>query len=276
VLLGADLGHLVVTRERARERSERTTRALQQSLMPASVPAIDGCELAVRFLPAEGELVGGDFYDVYETGEGRWTIVLGDVCGKGAAAAALSAMARWTLRSYDHGSASPADALHALNTAMIGHRSQGRFITIAHVSLALEPGGARAMVACAGHPAPVVVPARGEPAPVPADGDLLGVWPSIRLHTAEVQLRPGDSLVLYTDGVTDQGPQLRRAPHQALGGRPPGASADQLAGIMERLARDGAGTHRDDIAILAVRFLGEGLPRTDIPPRTLTRALDRA
>lgn len=274
--LGGYLGHLVVTRERARRRSERTTRTLQESLLPASLPAIGECELAVRFHPAGGELVGGDFYDVYETGPGRWAIVLGDVCGKGAAAASMSAMARWTLRNHDQVSVQPADALRALNTAMLRQGSRGRFITIACVALETTPDGAWATVACAGHPPPIVVPAVGDPEPVQADGDLLGIWPAIRLRSAEVRLRPGDSLVLYTDGVTDQGPELRPPPREALRGRPAGANADQLAGILEHLARSGGGSHRDDIAILAVRFLGKELGEVDAAPPPIAQTADAA
>jgi CHASE3 domain sensor protein len=97
--LGAYLDHLVVTREREREQSEETARVLQESILPTGgVPTIPGCELAVRFIPGGGP-VSGDFYDVLEVEPDTWALLIGDVCGKGAAAAAATAMARWTLRS---------------------------------------------------------------------------------------------------------------------------------------------------------------------------------
>jgi len=214
VVIGAALGRLAVGQGVARERSERTNRTLQQSLLPQALPTIPGCELAVLFTPAgAGELVGGDFYDAFAVDPGRWAIVVGDVCGKGAEAAAVTAMARWTLRSLAGAPVPPADALRFLNDAMLREDLGGRFITIAYQLLrVVDAGRAEVTVACAGHPAPILVPKAGEPSTLPARGTLLGVWPDILLHTAEIRLSPGDSLVTYTDGVTDQGPETQLSP----------------------------------------------------------------
>jgi serine phosphatase RsbU (regulator of sigma subunit) len=255
--LGAYLGHLVVTRDRAREQSEETTRVLQESILPSGVPRIPGCELAVRFIPGGGP-VSGDFFDVLEVEPDTWALVIGDVCGKGAAAAAATAMARWTLRSSLARGATPGEALQLLNDVVLGHQPDDRFITAACLKLTLEPELALVDVACAGHPAPILVPAAGTPAAVPAGGDLLGVLPTIRLEPAELQLRPGDSLVAYTDGVTDQGPEIRLTPEQALRDHSAGADAEELAGVLEDVAHRPVGRHPDDIAIMAIRFLGRG------------------
>ncbi len=260
VLLGALLGRLALARDRARARSERTAEILQRSLLPRALPEIPGCELAVRFAPAgAGELVGGDFYDVFALGDGRYAIVLGDVCGKGAEAAAATAMARWTLRSYVPETADPAEPLRFLNASMLRQDLGGRFITIAYLLLSLEGGGARVSVACAGHPAPIHVPAVGEPEVVRARGQLIGVWPDIELGTEELVLRPGDGLVVYTDGVTDQGPDsfAPAAPDAILAGLGPRPSAERLAATFERYAGQLDGPQRDDVAIVAVQFRGE-------------------
>lgn len=146
LLLGVFLGYLVISRDRARRRSERTVDVLRRSLLPTSMPDIPGCDVAVRFLPAEAtELVGGDFYDAFALGDGRWAVVVGDVCGKGAEAAAVTAMARWTLRSLATASVAPDEALRFLNRAMLGQALEGRFITLAYLMLSVEDGtrGAR-------------------------------------------------------------------------------------------------------------------------------------
>jgi len=254
--LGALLGRLLIGRELARERSERTAHTLQRSLLPEEIPSIPGCELAARFTPAgAGDLVGGDFYDVFAVASGRWAIVLGDVCGKGAEAAAVTAMARWTLRSLAGAPVSPADALRFLNEAMLRNSLGGRFITIAYLLLEVGEDSVDVSIACAGHPPPILVPAAGGPVAVGARGTILGIWPDIGLTSAEVQLSPGDSLIAYTDGVTDQGPGITSASlGEALYDRAPTAGAEELADLLERYAHRSRTEPRDDIAILALQF----------------------
>ncbi len=260
--LGGYLGHLTVAREEARRRSAETVGILQESILPAEVPTIPGCELATRFIPGGAE-VGGDFYDVFELQPGRWALVLGDVCGKGARAAATTAMARWSLRSSLASHATATGALRFLNDVVRRNDPDGRFITATCLMLSLGPECARIDVACAGHPRPVLVPSQGAATPVPADGDLLGILPTIRLRAAEVELRSGDSLVAYTDGVTDVGPEARRSPAEALEDRARDADPEQLARILIDLSRTPPGRHPDDVAIIALRFVGKsaGAPR---------------
>jgi CHASE3 domain sensor protein len=253
--IGVYLGRLVVQRERARQRSEETTRILQESILPKELPRIPGCELATRFIPGGG-VVSGDFYDVLDDGHGGWAVMIGDVCGKGSIAAAATAMARWSLRSSLRMGSSPADALRFLNGVSLRQDDYGRFITAACLRVTFATGIARVEIACAGHPAPILVPRDGPPETVAVEGDLLGIMPTIRLHTAEVRLGPGDSLVAYTDGVTDQGPELRRSPEQALGARGADADADELAAILQDVALRPVGRHPDDVAIVALRYVG--------------------
>ena len=255
LLLGVVLGYLVLSRERARRRSEGTVEVLRQSLLPTSLPAIPGCDLAVRFHPAQtAELVGGDFYDAFAVSDGRWAIIVGDVCGKGAEAAAITAMARWTLRSLASWSVGPDEALRFLNRAMLGEDLAGRFITVGYMLLTVENGTARVSLACAGHPPPILVPSAGDPRLLPSRGTLLGVWPDIRLQTTELALEHGDTILLYTDGVSDPGPGPERQPADVFRDHPRGAGADQLAATLERYATQPREAQRDDIAIVAVQF----------------------
>ncbi len=150
-LLGGWLGRVAVERERARQRSERTSQSLQESILPAHIPTVPACQLAVRFTPEGGGTVGGDFYDVFEVADGGWAVVVGDVCGKGAAAAAISAMARWTLRGHAASTTSAAEALRRLNDVMLRQCDDGRFVTIAYLLITVTGQHARAEIACAGH-----------------------------------------------------------------------------------------------------------------------------
>jgi len=264
VATGTLIGRVAVEREVAREHSDATSETLQQSLLPSCLPSIPRCELAARFIPNSG-LVGGDFYDAFETPNGTWTLIIGDVSGKGAPAAALTAMARWTLRSLLESGASPVEALRVLNSTMIGQSLERRFVTVACMRLREQDGRLQVTVACAGHPPPILVPTAGAPHPVGAEGTLLGVLPAIELQPAEVELAPGDGIVAFTDGITDQGPQEGPPPEQALAGHPGHGNADSLADALQRLSEVYAGPYRDDIAILALRYVG-ALPRQETEP----------
>jgi sigma-B regulation protein RsbU (phosphoserine phosphatase) len=261
--LGGILGRLVLGRERARQeaetlyrRTEQTARTLQQSLLPAQVPDVPSCELAIRFTPAgANDVVGGDFYDVFSVEPDHWAIVVGDVCGKGAEAAAVTAMARWTLRTLASAVLPPAEVLRSLNDVLLGQAEGQRFITIIYALLDVRDTTAQVRIACAGHPPAIAVSPTGEPAPVPASGDLLAVWPDIRLHEVELTLEPGASLIFYTDGVTDQGPGVDRSPERAIRKLTGDRSADALADALRDEARRWTDTPRDDVAIVALRYV---------------------
>lgn len=250
-------------------RSEHTARTLQQSLLPTVIPDVPSCELAIRFVPAgAGDLVGGDFYDVFPVADDHWAIVVGDVCGKGPVAAAVTAMARWTLRSFAASVLSPAEVLRSLNDAMLRQELGGRFITVVYALLSVRDGEAHVEVACAGHPPAIFVSDAGVPAKLDAHGDLLGIWPEVRLHEIDLHLAPGESLVLYTDGVSDRGPGSERSPERALRAAGAEPSADALAdALREEAEREGNGTRaRDDVAVVVVRYVGTGAGRDSALP----------
>lgn len=239
-------------------------RALQQTLLPPALPEIPGIDLGAKYRVAHAGIeIGGDFYDVFETPKG-WIVVLGDVCGKGPAAAAVTGLFRHTLRAVAPTPGSddaygPAAILSATNDAILDQIDDARFATAALVALSPGRGGAALKVACGGHPRPVLVRADGRVERVDASGTLLGVLSDPPLQEVALELGPGDALVLYTDGVTE----ARNGSEQfgetrlmeALGGASVLSSADDVAELVV-LAVD---TFRDpdlpsdDVAVVAIR-----------------------
>ena len=193
--------------DNARVYSERSYIAarLQQSLLPPHLPDVPGLEIAARFRPAgEAYDVGGDFYDIFETGTGSWAIAMGDVCGKGADAAALTAMARYTIRATGIRAAqSPQRVLSLLNEVLLTEAPREQFLTVAYANLRVHESGTELAIASAGHPLPLLLHADGRLEHVGEPGTLLGVVSEIELHPSHLELQPGDTLVLYTDGVTE-------------------------------------------------------------------------
>jgi len=251
-------GRVLLSRQRALRRSREIARVLQTSLLPLAIPEMPGCELAIRFTPAGGGagIVGGDFYDVFElSGPNRWAVVVGDVCGKGAEAAATTAVARWTLRSASLLTATPTEAIRHLNEVMRRRRQRHLFATIAYLLFEIRADEALVTVVCAGHPPPIVVAAGQAPAPASASGDLVGIWPAVRMHTSEVVLRPGDLIVAYTDGATDFTADSV-APLEQFIAEANVTSASSLAAAIEARALDGRPSPRDDIAIVAIQYKG--------------------
>jgi PAS domain S-box-containing protein len=240
-----------------RERSH-IAQTLQRSLLPPMLPEIPGFELAARYLAAgEGNEVGGDLYDVFETREGAWAFVVGDVCGKGPEAASLTSLVRYTLRAAALVERDPARVLATTNEAILRERSEGRFMTAVHGTL--EPQTAVLRLANAGHPPALVVRRTGEVEPIEAAGTLLGIVPSATFGRARVALAPGDALVAYTDGVLDAAAPARVLDVAGLArlcAPLAGRAAGELAEAVERGALEAAeGDPRDDIAVLVVRRL---------------------
>jgi serine phosphatase RsbU (regulator of sigma subunit) len=235
-------------------------RTLQRSLLPEVLPALEGVALSSAYHPAgEGNEVGGDFYDVFTTPFGCW-LVVGDVCGKGPEAAAVTALVRHSIRAFAFVRPSPAQVLGAVNEVMLGHALAQRFATVvvARVDLAAAP--VRAIVAGAGHPPPVLLRADG-PAHCPdVRGRMLGVRPGSNATDLEVELEPGSTLVLYTDGLLDAGaPRRSFTPRELcrLLAEYAGSAPQLLVQQLERLALSaGAGRLRDDVAIVAARVEG--------------------
>lgn len=248
----------------AGERFATLARTLQQSLLPPTLPSPAGIELAARYHPAfEGVDVGGDFYDVFGVGQ-DWVLVIGDVCGKGAEAASLTALVRYTVRAVAIHDPDPAMTLAALNTAMLSHTASSersrRFATVCCIRLRPVPEGVVADVACGGHPVPIVVRADGSVEASGAPGTLLGVFNEVKLTTVSTTLRPGDALVAVTDGVLEarnrDGELFDDAALARFVAALPTRGATEIGAAIEREAlRIQGGVARDDIAILVARIL---------------------
>ena len=235
-------------------------RTLQASLLPPALPDVPGFELAAIYHSAsEGTEVGGDFYDVFSTAEDQWYAVVGDVCGKGAEAAAVTAMARYTIRAAAVRRRSPAAILRLLSEAMLRQESSdlvGRFCTIACLHLDLSRSPARATVACGGHPLPAILRADGTVEELGTEGTLLGLVERPELHDRAGELRPGDAIVLYTDGLTEAGAPQRVWAPEDLAEVLRGAAGGTPQEIVDHAVGEALGLQpapRDDIAVVALR-----------------------
>jgi serine phosphatase RsbU (regulator of sigma subunit)/transcriptional regulator with GAF, ATPase, and Fis domain len=245
--------------ENARLYRERdyVARTLQRSLLPPSLPEVPGVEVDALFRPAlHGYEVGGDFYDVFETANGRWAAVIGDVCGKGVEAATLTGLARHTLRALSDVDR-PSRALAALNRALLRERLDGRFITVAYALLEPDPrGGVRVQLASGGHPLPQRISSAGDVERIGHHGTLLGVMPDPPLDDVELRLAPGESLVLFTDGILRKDEASGDVPQglvASLTGSP-STSVSELRARIERYVDDlAAEGQEDDIAVLLLR-----------------------
>lgn len=240
----------------SRERLAHVAHTLQASLLPPLLPEIPGIELASVYRPAgRGNDVGGDFYDVFELTDTRWALVLGDVCGKGPEAAAITALARYTLRAAAVRAPShPAAVLGELHEAMLRQRPDS-FCTVAYA--VIQPDHRHVDLVLGGHPSAMHVTAAGDVIPVGGRGPMLGLVETWAGRSEAVTLAPGDTIVLYSDGVTEArrgrelfGEARLREVLRASAGEEVGAV---VAGI-DRAVTEFAGELSDDLAILAARL----------------------
>ncbi|MGW1983790.1 SpoIIE family protein phosphatase [Streptomyces collinus] len=250
--------------DNARLYSERTaiSQALQRSLLPPGLPQIDGVEVEVIYRAAgEGNEVGGDFYDLFPIGNGAYGFAIGDVCGTGPNAAAVTGLARHALRLLAREGLSGPAVLERLNSAILDEGDRSRFLTLLYGEMRpQEDGSAELKVVCAGHPLPLrlrqdgTVVAAAEPQP------LLGVIEDLELYEETVTLDPGDVLLCVTDGVTERREGTRMLGDDGLAdvlttctGLTAGAVAARIMRAVERFASDAPS---DDMAILAMRVPG--------------------
>jgi serine phosphatase RsbU (regulator of sigma subunit) len=247
--------------ENARLYTERSkiAQTLQASLEPRALPTIPGAELAATYLPAgDQNTVGGDFYEVFETGERTWAALVGDVSGKGAPAAALTALARYSLRMTARMHDDPAANLTWLNRAFYEDTEGYEFCSVVYARICPGTDGLDVRFANGGHLPPLLLRANGDIETIEAGrGPLVGAIADAAFEEATLHLQPGELLLLYTDGVTEV-----RMSDVGLGERElravltshAGASAQQLVSEIARRAVElQGGTPRDDIALLAVR-----------------------
>jgi serine phosphatase RsbU (regulator of sigma subunit) len=230
---------------------------LQQSLLPARLPEIPGLEIAARYLPGgEGHEVGGDFYDLFRIGR-EWAVVMGDVCGRGPQAAALTALARHTIRADAAYEPTPRRVLRRLNRAVLRQDHEPRLMTVAYLRLRLGRRRVDGVLASGGHPPPLILRCDGRVEEVSCVGTLIGAFAEIELNERSLRLGPGDALLLYTDGLTE----ARRAREFFGPGRLKallrGCAGLSAAAIIERLERGLAdflgAPGQDDIAMLVLR-----------------------
>lgn len=254
----AQLASVAITNAQLYDRERTIAHTLQRSLRPGGLPLVHGLSAAVRFHPAgEGIELGGDFYDLFAAGDGAWTALIGDVQGKGPDAAAVTALARHTMRAAAAYESRPSGVLTLLHRALRDQRGEdSRFVTIAYAHLRVGRERISLELACGGHPLPLVVHPDGRVQPVGRLGTLLGSDIEPNLTDVAVALGPGDVLVLYTDGVTE----VRRRRQEVFGhrqlvallekcaGLPPDAVADRVEAAVMAASE---GRLRDDVAILA-------------------------
>jgi phosphoserine phosphatase RsbU/P len=180
--------------------------ALGHNLVPSRLARVPGLETAAFHQPLSDDHIGGDFYDLFPTDDaGTWAVFLGDVCGKGLAAAALTALVRYTLRAAALIDDDPAAVLANLHhTIMLDPETdEHSYCTLAYGRLQPQPGGYRLTIAVAGHPPPLLIRADGATTTVASTGPVVGLLPDATYHATTIDLHPGDTLVLYTDGITD-------------------------------------------------------------------------
>src|SRR4051794_7135855 len=249
--------------ENARLATERAevARTLQARLLPRALPQIPGLELAARYRPAgDATVIGGDFYDVFGNGDGTWTVLIGDVSGKGAEAAALTSLMRYTLRGAPLREPSPAANLALLNDVLLAEADGARFCTALAVRLEVaQAGRARATVACAGRLPPFLLRPDGGPHRLAVHGTLLGALPQPHFAELQVPLVRGDVLLLHTDGVTDlrgAEPEEGERRLERVLARHAGRDAATIVAAVQRSAVGAQdGRPRDDIAIVGLRVV---------------------
>ncbi|MDQ4108429.1 MAG: SpoIIE family protein phosphatase [Actinomycetota bacterium] len=257
----ADSLALTIDRARSFDQRDRMATALERALLPMSLPHVPGFEIATMYRPSRfGDEVGGDFYDVFGDGD-VWYLAIGDVCGKGPEAAAIMGMTRVALRSLAReDDARPlSEVLELLNAFLLDSELMGdRFCTVCVARLELSHGRSNVTTCLGGHPPPLLVRADGSLGTVGTPGSLLGLFAEVSLHDARADLRRGDTIALFTDGVTelsvdhpDEGESMLRSALVA-------AATEEAAGIVkmvERTLLDPRGPLRDDAALVVAKRL---------------------
>jgi serine phosphatase RsbU (regulator of sigma subunit) len=260
----ADRAALAIDNARLYESQSSIARTLQTSLLPAALPELPGVEVAGRYAAAgQDNQAGGDFYDLWVTGPDSFGVAVGDVSGKGPAAASVTALGRHSVRIASRYDRRPGSVLQVANDEMTRTFGPETFCTMVYVDVSRSGGGHDLLLSCAGHPLPLIRRASGEADFVGVPGTLLGQTSAPRFTDVSERLEPGELLVLYTDGVTE-----RRADDGDFFGEEglarvvesldPAATAQEVAVAIEGAVREfGSGEPDDDLAIIVVRSLSE-------------------
>lgn len=253
---------LHVALQRGAERAE-LAQTLQESLLPPRLPEIPGLRVAARYRAGgTGAEVLGDFYDVFPSVRGSWGMVVGDVCGKGVPAAKSTGLARYTLRAEAHRHGRPSLILAALNQALLDWLTDDpRFLTAIYATARPSLAGASVQISSAGHPLALVRRADGHVQQFGRPGTLLGLLPDPELHDSQTSLRKGDSLILFTDGVTEaRGPARRDLYgddrlHAAVAGLGDMSAVHIADAIQQAVLAFSGGKISDDTVVLVVQVL---------------------
>ncbi|MFC4042257.1 SpoIIE family protein phosphatase [Dactylosporangium siamense] len=232
--------------------------ALQRSLLPPQLPKADGVEFGAEYVPTgEGVDVGGDFYDVVPLSGRRWLVVVGDVSGKGVQAATVTGLVRDVTRVLVRDGRPLPETLKRINETLL-ERGAGRFCTLCLAEVMRRPDGTLDVALhLAGHDQPVLLRADGRTELAGQCGTALGLLDTINTPRTQITLHPGDTLIFYTDGVTERrrGPELfgvdrLREEASLLAGFPADVVVARLRATTLNFSPE---SPRDDIAIFAVR-----------------------
>ncbi len=238
------------------DRHREFAEVLQRSLLPPRLPTVPGIDLAVRYLPAGPSAVGGDFYDVFRIAQDSWAVLIGDCCGTGPNAAALSSIVRHTVRAAARHGLGHHEVIDWLNQA-VNLSDRDLFCTACYATLTRTGSAWELRVASAGHPLPIVARAEAT-TPVGRPGTLVGVFDKAPVHVEHTELAPGDVVVFYTDGVTDLPPPFNLtadALTEEVSELREAGSADTIAERIEHslLERVSDPYRADDVALVVLR-----------------------
>jgi serine phosphatase RsbU (regulator of sigma subunit) len=249
---------VAVQNARMFEQERTVARTLQESFLPPADPKLPGYDLNSFYHPASDVMqVGGDYYDFIELGQGRFGIVLGDVCGKGVTAAVYTAMAKYMLRAYALQDPSPDVVLNRLNHALYSHMSEEcMFITLVYG--VLDTGTGEFTYVNAAHPHPLLYhPGSGQFDELKTTGGMVGALPGMEFQSRKVCLTPGDVLVFFTDGVTEArigSDMLESKGVEEVIRETASLPAARIAvAIFERALEHSGGNLKDDVAIAVIR-----------------------
>ena len=239
------------------ERQRRVARSLQEGLLLSDLPSLEGCEVAAVYDPASGQAdIGGDFYDVFDLPDHRYAVVVGDVSGKGAESAALTAMAKYMLRAFAIRNPAPSSVLFHLNNALVHDFEDERFVTLVYGLL--DPVGHRCTFGLAGHPPPLIYRARsGTVETVELQGSILGVFEDEQYQQESYSFDDSDIFMAFTDGLLEarSGGEFygRRRIESGLRKHAPFSNADELTKRLLQDAKDFGGIS-DDTVVFALKF----------------------
>jgi len=244
------------------EDQRHRTETLQRSLLPRDLPQPPGVHVAARYWPADViSEIGGDFYDLFALDEDRWGITIGDVCGKGIEAAALTGVTRHTIRAAARHLDSPAEVLRWTYEAITAY-SDETYATVCFAFLTLRDGRAELDIALGGHPGPLRCRPDGSVDALGLQGTVLGLVEP-RVRSIRYPLNPGDTVVFYTDGVTDaRGDEAVSLDEleEAVRGSAPLGPAETANAIRSSVERRRPGGSKDDTAILVLHVDDGSVP----------------